>query len=239
MYNNLAKNKFSFYPGALQFSIAIILLVVFLLDDIFGLPKTSILSEFFLSQYEQYGILIIVVASFLEALFILSIYVPASLVIVLSAFALGFEIETLLKIGLLSLIGFTIANVLNYYLGRYGYYKILLKLGGKQSIEKIQKDFINYPLKTIFFTSFHPNFLAITMISAGIAKSNLLKVLLQSTISLIFWISIWMTVIYVFFKDNQFSFTENENQVLYFVAVIFIWGLVKCILSYLKERKPD
>ncbi|MCI5050851.1 MAG: VTT domain-containing protein [Candidatus Pacebacteria bacterium] len=224
-------------PGIFEFSIATFLLVFILAYDLLGLPNAIVVSEFFLNQYEKYGFWIILLAAFLEALFILSIYIPASLVIVLSAFALGFDIQTLLKIGVISILGFMLANILNYYLGKFGYYKLLLKLGGNQSVEKIQNDFSQNPNKTIFFTSFHPNFLAITMISAGIAKSNLLKVIFQSLISLIFWISLWMSVIYIFFKDSQISFTENENQAFYFVGILILWGVAKCIISAIKNRK--
>lgn len=223
-------------PGLFQFSIVVFLSIFILIYDNSALPNSMEISDYFIHLYETYGLIIIVLAAFLEGLFMLSMYLPASLVIVLSAFALGFDIWTLTKIGLLSILGFTCVNILNYYLGRYGYHKLLLKLGGKESIKKIQSDFNNNQFKTIFLTAFHPNFLAITMVSAGIAKSNLLKVIIQSVISLIFWISLWMSLIIFLFKDSKLDLTENENIGYYFVLILFLWGLSKCIISYIKKN---
>lgn len=204
-----------------------------------GFPNASEISDTFLIIYKDYGLIVIFLASFVEGLFILSMYLPGSLVIILSAFALGFDFITLLKIGLISILGFTAVNVVNYYLGKYGYYKLLLKIGGEETLEKTKSDFKKNSLKTIFLTSFHPNFLAITMIVAGITNSNLIKVLFQSILSLIFWITLWMTVVSVFFQDKRVSFTENKYQVYYFVIVIAVWGFVKCIIEYYKNRNSQ
>lgn len=236
MGNVIKQFKFFLKPGLFQFSIVLLLITFNFVYYKLNLPNSSIISDFFINKYSEYGLIIIFFAAFLEGLFMLSIYLPGSLVIVLSAFALGFDIKTLFQIGIISLAGFSSVNIINYYLGRYGYYKILLKLGGKSSIDKVQNDFNKHPFKTIFLTSFHPNFLAITMISAGISKSNLLKTLLQSIVSLIFWITLWMSIVYIFFKDSSISFTENDNQTYYLIGIILLWGIMKCFLSYKKNK---
>jgi len=223
-------------PGLFQFSISFLLLLLLLLNEFFGLFNSKSLSEFFIDSYTSYGLVIILLASFIEALFIISIYLPASLVIVLSAFALGFDLITLVSIGGLSIIGFTIANIINYYLGRYGYYRVLLKLGGRSSIKKVEEDFNNNQFKTIFLSSFHPNFLAITMVYAGISKSNLGKVIFQSIISLVFWVSLWMLIITLLFKNYDYNINESNTTGYYFIVIIFLWGLFKCILKYSKFR---
>lgn len=228
----LSKFRTFIEPGLFQFSIAFFLLLFIWVYENLGLPNSSEISQSFINVYKEYGLVIIFIAAFLEALFVISMYLPASLVIVLSAFAFGFDTRILFQIGILSLLGFTLANVVNFYLGKYGYYKILLKLGGKKSILKVQRDFQKHSFKTIFLTAFHPNFLAITMISAGITKSNLFRVLLQSMVSLVFWITTWMVLITILLKDSLGSLTENNNTVCYFLIIIIVWGIIKCIRGY-------
>ncbi len=235
---NLSHNKLIQFlkPGLFQFSIAFFLTVFILVYDNSGLPNTTEIANYFTIQYENYGLIIIIIAAFLEGLFMLSMYLPASLVIVLSAFTLGFDTFTLTKIGLLSILGFTIANIFNYYLGQFGYYKILLKLGGQDSITKVQKDFNENPIKTIVFTAFHPNFLAITMVSAGIAKANLFKTILWSIVSLIVWIALWMSLIILLFKSRKLEIAESDYIGYYFVLILVIWGLFKCFKKQLTKK---
>ena len=132
---------------------------------------------------------------------------------------------------MLSILGFTCANILNYYLGKHGYYKLLVMLGGDKNMKKVQTDFNKNQFKTVFLSAFHPNFLAITMVSAGIAKSNIIKVTLQSIVSLVFWVFLWMFLVTIFFKDSKIELSENDNLGYYFILIIFLWGLVKCLIN--------
>ena len=233
------KNKIISFlrPGIIQFSIVLLLILIIVVSNYTSVLNPLSISQSFQNLYLEYGLIIILIAAFLEGLFMLNIYIPASFVIVLSAFALGFDFSTLLIINILSIAGFSIANILNYYLGYAGYYKLLLNLFGNDFVIKEQDSFKKNQFKTIFFSSFHPNFLAISMVSAGISRVNLLKVIFQSIVSLFFWISLWMTLFYVFFKDVEITEVANEESSIIFLAIIFLWGIIKCLTAFYKKNE--
>ena len=57
-------------PGLFQFSIVVFLLIFMFAYNKLGLPNTSEISNYFINLYENYGLIIIVIAAFLEGLFI-------------------------------------------------------------------------------------------------------------------------------------------------------------------------
>ena len=81
----------------------------------------------------------------------LSFYLPGSFVIVLAVIVSDKSIYSLTLLGASSWVGFTIANVCNYYLGRFGYFRVLLFLGKNKLIEDMKKWLDKNASKTLFF----------------------------------------------------------------------------------------
>src|SRR5688572_18781666 len=122
--NIVQKFKAFISPGIIQFILAFILILLMVIDYWFNLFNISEFIDYSKTLFNNYGLLIIIVAAFIESFFMIGLYLPGSAVILLSVITSDYSASSLFKIGLYSLLGFTIANIANYYLGKFGYYKV-------------------------------------------------------------------------------------------------------------------
>lgn len=223
-----------FKPGVFPFSLVFFFLLFILIYRLFDLPDPTEIARISSSLYEKYGLWVLLISSFAEGLFMISLYFPGSFVIVFAVIVFGNNSVQLLFVALISIVGFTLANIINYYLGKYSYYSFLLKLGRQDIVEKMQIRFQKSSMRTILFTAFHPNFLAIACICAGIANYNLGKLILQSIFALSLWVSLWTSIVAIFISKINI---EDPNSAVYFLILLICWGLGLCIFDYYKKRK--
>lgn len=221
-------------PGIFPFSICLFLLVFIIFYRLIGLPSPQELTILIENWFNLYGYWLLLFAAFLEGVFIIGMYFPGSLAIALAVYTLGKTPLDLFYIGGIAFIAFLFANVCNYFLGKYGYYKFLLIIGKKDTIDKMHQTMIKYGNLTFFFTGFFPNFIAITSVCAGISRLNIFKTVYLQASSLLFWVTIWTIVGSLLIKQVNL---QDNNQSLYILAIIFVWGVFLVVKEYTKKRK--
>lgn len=220
------------HPGIFPLSIFLCLGLFIVFYRILGLPFPSEITIYIVNWFNLYGYWILLLAAFIEGIFVIGMYFPGSLVIALAVYSLGQTPIDLFCIGAISFISFLAANIFNYYIGRYGYYEFLLLIGGKDSITKMQETMNKYGNKTFLITGFFPNFIAITSICAGIAKLDFIKTVIQLSISLFFWVTIWIIVGSLIIKHVDL---QDNNQSLYILGVIFLWAMFLIFKERIKK----
>lgn len=222
-------------PGLFLFSIGIFLFIIIIFYESLDLPSNKEIVTYLRLLFEEYGLIVVLIGAIIESLFMISIYLPGSAVIILSVILLGDKIENLLLITLLTVIGFTTSNFINYFLGKYGYYKILLVLGGEDQLFNMKKRFEQNANRTIAISGFHPNFLAIAVVSAGIIDYGLLKTFRKVILSTIIWVIIWVSLVSIF--ANSITLEDSgKNPAIGFLILIFLWGLGTCVIEYYKKK---
>lgn len=218
-------------PGFFPFSICLLLGLFVLFYRAVNLPSPHELTKYIVDWYESYGLLIVFISAIAESLFMISIYLPGSLAIVLAVYSLGYSTENLFLIGLYVSVGFTISNVINYFLGKYGYYRLLLFFNQHSVIDNMHNQLNKKGMLTIFTTGIHPNFLAVTMVCLGISKISFKKSIFLSILSVIFWVTIWTFVASKVVKEINF---QDSNQSLYLLGLFFLWGVFLVIKEQIK-----
>lgn len=219
-------------PGIFPFTICLFLITFSVTYRLFGLPSPFELSLIIERWFTVYGLSVLFIFAFFEAFFIIGMYFPGSLAIALAVYTLGKTTIDLFYIGVVAFIAFIIANIGNYFLGKYGYYKLLLVIGKKDIIENMQKTMLKHGTKTFYITGFFPNFFAITSVCAGISKLNFLKTVYVQFISLLFWVTVWTFLGSLIIKHVNL---QDENQSLYILASIFLWGVYLVIKERFKK----
>jgi membrane protein DedA with SNARE-associated domain len=209
-------------PAIFQFSLCFLLILFSLLYRVLNLPSPQELTVTIVYWFTKYGLWLVFVAAFIEGVFIIGLYFPGSLAIALSIYTLGKTTPDLFYIGSLAFIGFLFSNIVNYYLGKFGYYKLLLLIGSKNTIIRMQQIMSKYGNRTFFITGALPNFFAITSVCAGISNLEFRKTLFLQVIALLFWITTW-TIIGALII-NQVNLQDN-NQSYYIIGLIFLWGV--------------
>jgi len=179
----------------------IILLILVLLGITFkllGLPSFAEIKLYAEEIFVDHGYMLVFVGALAEGVLMLNWYLPGSVVIVMgTVFAAEAGYNVVAIVGLI-ILGFFITTLINYALGKYGWYKLLLKFGMGETLEKAKLRLEKHGPKIILGTYFHPNIGAFTATSAGVLKIPFQQFLMYSVISLIIWNIFWgMLVVFI------------------------------------------
>ena len=220
-------------PGLLPYSLALVLVIFAITYQALGLPSPTEITEFLKNLISSEGILIFVPVAFVEALFMLSVYFPGSFVIVLTVIYLDRSLIQLIEILILCIFGFSCANVVNYYLGRFGFHKIVHLLGGDEALNTTIEWIKKRGSTAILAAGVHPNVMAVCVVCLGIAGMPFYKAIFLSTVSLIGWSAIYVPILAVLSESKP---ADPAYQIFFLVFLFISWGLA---LSFLKIRRKN
>jgi membrane protein DedA with SNARE-associated domain len=236
--NYLKYKKFNNFiaPAVFPFSLCFFLLLFAALYRILNLPSPTELIIILEKLFSSYGFWIVFFCALIEGIFIIGLYFPGSLAIAISVLILGKTPLDLFFIGIISYFAFMISNILNYYLGKYGYYRLLLFIGKKDTIDKMQKVMGKYGNRTFYITGALPNFFAVTSVCAGISNLSIYRTLYLQATALFFWIFVWVIVGSLIVNHINL---QDENQSFYIIIMVFLWGVYLIIKDYIKKKKIE
>ena len=93
-------------------------------------------------------------------------------------------------------IAFFVSYIMNYLIGKYGWYKLFVKFGLKKPLDNAQKRLNKHGLKAIMFSYWEPNLASITATAAGVLKLSIKKFILYSIIGVIVWNTFWGVLVF-------------------------------------------
>jgi len=198
------------------------------------LPPRDEVVEISRHYFETYGLIIILLAAIIEGALFVGWYFPGSLVIVVGVVLAGKNLDQLLGVYLATTIGFWVAFVFNFYVGKYGWYKLLTALGFSEALEKAQRQLMKYGPRAIFFTNFHPNLGALTATAAGILQMRFATFALYMVAATLLWNIFWTIVGYSF---GEYAIElVGPKFVLPFIA---IWITVVLVRKWWHQRSAE
>ncbi len=174
-----------------------VFLSLILLWGIFNLPSQGELIEIARSYFARYGLVTVFVSSILEGMLFAGWYYPGSLVIFLGVIFAGKNIFDVAVVVALVTTGLYLAYIFDYILGKYGWYRLFLRIGFQGTIDSAQERLSKYGAGAIGLTYWHPNFAGLTATAAGILRFPLKKFLIFSLAAAIFWDAFWGTLVYL------------------------------------------
>lgn len=190
---------------------------------VFGLPGFDEVISYAKVLYEIHGYWLVFVASLMEGTLLLNWYLPGSVVIITGTV---FAIEggqSVLTTALLVCLGLFITSIINYLLGRYGWYKLLLKFGLEDEINKIQKRIEKYGFLIMIISYIHPHTGSLVATSAGILQMRIRTFIFYTAFSYAIWACFWTILAYV--AGPQFLSILDFKALLIIVALwIFSMG---------------
>lgn len=208
-----------------------VLLIYLLIVWIFDLPNFQELTEIARNYYQTYGYIVVFISALIEGFLFVNWYFPGSFVL---AFGVVFAAEgSLNPIVVVATIiaGFFIMSILNYLIGRYGFYRIFMKLGMRHSLTQMHERMEKYGLPIIFVTYFHPNISALASVAAGMLQLEFWKFLLFSIPALIFWNALAGTVVY-FSGPAILKILSAYGM----IGLLLVWILFM-LVNYLRKRQ--
>ncbi len=202
-------------------------MVVYQLLDLPSADEELVLAK---QYYAAYGYWVVFLAALAEGTLFINWYLPGSVV---AAFGVAFAAQIGLNVALvvtLIILGFFITSVVNYALGRFGWYHLFMKLGLSGPLEKIKSRTERKGLAIIFSTYFHPNVGALTATSAGILKFPFLKFCAYSLAALAIWDIAW-SILTVFVGP----LILNVLSIWTILLMLAVWIVARAV-SFVREK---
>jgi len=171
--------------------------VSIILYKVFDLPSYEEINAKIELAFAVHGYWVVFIGALAEGILFANWYLPGSVVVVMGvAFAQQSGLNVFGVVSLITL-GFFITTLLNYALGRFGWYRLLMKFGLESAITKTKNRLEKHGHKIIFGTYFHPNMGALTATSAGILRLPFKPFVVYSFLALAFWNSFWSLLVYI------------------------------------------
>lgn len=204
----------------------LLLLPVFFIIFYFGsqylwtylhLPSQDQLIATIQSFFKEYGLWVIFISSILESMLFVGWYFPGSMVIFLGVASTTGDPKQAFFTVLTVCAGMLSGYIFNYVLGRFGWYKVLIKFGFQSELVKIENRVKDKGLIGAFFFYIMPGAGSLLSTAFGVLKLNFSTFILFTISMLIFWNSLWGIVVYHF---GMSVFKLLTNGVFAFVLFI-------------------
>jgi membrane protein DedA with SNARE-associated domain len=181
---------------ALPLAILATFLILYAVWIALDLPPEETIIEIAKSYLDRYGVVIVLVAAYLEGLLLIGWYFPGTLVIIFALIVAGQDVARVAQIAALAGSGLAAAYVTNFFIGKYGWYRVLLAFGLREPLENAKARLTKYGLSAIFTTYWQANLASVISTAAGILQLPASRFLVYSLAAEAFWITFWSSLIF-------------------------------------------
>ena len=190
-------SKIDYKKAFLPLAVLGVLLVFYVAWRFFALPSEQELLQIASNYFDKYGLILLFLSSIVEGAVLIGWYYPGSLVIFLGVILAGPDVSKVIAaVGTISL-GLYIAYIANFFLGKHGWYKLLLKFGLKDALDDAKERVHHHGLVAIFMSYWQPNLAALVATSAGILDFSFKKFAIYSAIAVVLWNTFWGVLVYI------------------------------------------
>lgn len=210
------------------------LFICYLTVAIFIRSKFSDTTSFFNAiqgVYTNVGYPLIFFGGLMEAMFLVGLFVPGSVVLLMGAALSRLGIVEYPYVFLLGTSGLILGYTINYFLGKYGWYSLLAWLGFEKGIDSGKKRLEKNTIRTILLGYSFPGGASFISTSAGIIQINFKKFLVLSILAQSFWSLVWGTIAY-FFGIHIVEFIL-KYFIFLLVGIVVVWGVKKLIARWI------
>lgn len=200
---------------------------LFALWHALDLPAPESLLPLLTTYLERYGLITVLIASLLESLLVLGWYFPGGVVIFLAVAASPTPEHAIFTV-LAVIAGFYIGYTLNFFLGKYGWYRLLLRFGIRKQLEDAEHKLERFGVRAIFSSYWMPGLGGLIATAAGTLQYQTPRFLFWSLIATTLWCAFWGAVVYAL---GQHAMELVLNPVI-IIGFIMIWGLLEFWASY-------
>lgn len=198
---------------------------------VFDLPSDDQMILIVKNYFNNYGIYVVFVGALIEGFFIVGQYFPGGFIIFLGVISSVGDISRAVAVVSVTSFAFFIAYTLNYFVGKYGWYKILERFGFGHSLEVAKNKLEKQGLNAVIFGYWEPNLASIIATAAGILKISFQKFSFYSLFGVIIWNIFWGVLVYTL-GDNALKIIGIK-----YVLIIFgVWILVLLLKKFISGK---
>jgi len=224
---------------SLPLSLLVGFISLFVIWKAFELPPAEIIIQKINVLFDSYGLLIFFISAFIEGILLFGGYFPGVFIIFVSVVSAISLPEALLRISI-STIGLTFAHMANYSLGKYGWYKLLLKFGLKGPIEDAKIKLLKKGPMAIFASYWLPSVATLTDTAAGILHMPFRKFFYSSISASIFWnLLVGLIVYFVGEKILVVATSGGKTELLVQFSIVIVWATILLVLDFRKKKRDN
>lgn len=201
---------------------------------LFDLPKDDEMVKIINDYFSKHGLWVLFIAAVIEGALILGQYFPGGFVIFIGVISAGDDIARVVLVVAIVSLAFFIAYLLNYLLGKFGWYRLLLKLGLRRALEDAQTKLKKQFFWGIVASYWEPNLASITATAAGILQYSWKRFLFYSLVGIVIWNTAWGIFVHVLGQE-LFRFFGFK-----YAIVVFAFWIALLVGKYLLfDRKAN
>jgi undecaprenyl-diphosphatase len=174
---------------------AVFILIIYYVWGLLDLPPREALIDVVRGLIERYGYIIVFLGAFVESLLLIGWYFPGSLIIFISVIFAPTPTAAVISVAIVTLAlwcGYTF----NFFLGRHGWYRVLVAFGIKQYLDEAKDKLTKYGIFAVFTSYWSPGLASFVSTAAGVLHYPAYKFLSYSLIAVVIWNIFWGTLIY-------------------------------------------
>ncbi len=210
----------------------LIYLTFILIWTIFDWPRGEALITLVQGYFEAYGLWIVFVSALIEGFLVVGNYFPGGAIIFLGVISASGNIPLVLSVVALVSLAFFISYSLNYFVGRYGWYHLLLKFGFKESLVKAKVKLEKHGLNAILSSYWEPNLASVAATASGILQFPFKQFSIYSITGILIWNIFWGVFVFVLGE------TALKLIGLKYILIVFgAWIVFILVKEFIVRRK--
>ncbi len=215
------------------FTLLAVYLVVLLIWAVLSFPPAEEFVKIMQNYFDVYGLWIVIISALIEGFFILGQYFPGSTIIFIGIISAGKNVVQAVEVVAVVSFAFMIAYYGDYLVGKYGWYKLFLKFGIKESLERAQRKISRHLFKGIISSYWEPDLATLAATAAGILQVPTKRFLLYSTIGVIIWLSFWGTLVFILGQ------AALQLMGVKYILIMFVIWVIAIIIAHFIEKKNE
>ena len=229
---------FRYYLRLLSVPLSLLALYIslFIVWEIFDLPAAQELGQMVKEWFGTYGLPALFISSIIEGGLLIGSYFPGVFVIFIGI-TLADSIAEAAAAVAVATVGLYIAHCGNYILGKYGWYRLLVKFGLRTAIERTKEKLEARGPIAIFSSYWLPSAGALTDTAAGIMHMPFRTFLLYSLAASIFWNTLVGTLVYVLGDKALVIAAPGSGEKSILAAIIAIWVIILLVVDFFQRWK--
>jgi membrane protein DedA with SNARE-associated domain len=163
---------------------------------VLDLPPEQTIIEIARGYLDRYGVAIVLLSAYIEGLLLIGWYFPGTLVVIFAFVVAGPDASRVAQVAAAAGLGLFAAYVTNFFIGKFGWYRLLLAFGLREPLDNAQRRLTKYGLSAIIMTYWQANLASCVSTAAGILQFPVGRFVAISFLAEAFWISFWATLIF-------------------------------------------
>jgi len=212
-------------------SILLVFASLTIIWKLLNLPSQEEMIPIVKNYFDRYGIILVFVSAIIESGFVYGVYAPGGIVIFLGViFSTGNPVQAVLIVTSV-ILGFLIGYSIDYILGKYGWYKLLVHFGLEKMLSDVKNKVEKYELSSTWLGYHDPNAGSLIATSYGILQHTYKRFITYTIGPVIFWAIFWGTLAYILGEKILKSLGLPG-----LLIVLGIWIIVRIIETKLENK---